>query len=190
LIRFKTFDLSLRTTYAQAKELALAQGEVSLLTAGSIQVERRAAGKRVAEYLGPHSDATTKSKIERARQEIRDQETLASYSQSLRKIGFYSADNSTVVTIASLFNAGVFGKGAVLIGTHAFGILLNELGIFAAPFPLTEDVDVARARRIEIAALPEGGLLTLLQQTGLPFHEVPGSSAASRLLRSKFAGAS
>jgi hypothetical protein len=186
MIRFRSFDLSLRTTYAQAKELALAQEQVPLLTAGSIQAEQRAGGqfvyryrydavgKRIVEYLGPRGDEKTTAKVERARQEIQDQEALASYSQSLRKIGFYSADNSTVVTVASLFNAGVFGKGAVLIGTHAFGILLNELGVSAVPFPLTEDVDVARARRIEIAALPEGGLLTLLKQTGLPFHEVPG----------------
>ncbi len=185
MIRLKTFDLSLRTTYAQAKELALAQQEVPLLTAGSLQVEKRAggqfvyryrydaAGKRVAEYLGAQSDEKTTAKVEQARQELRDQEALAAYSQSLRKIGFYSADNSTVVTVAALFNAGIFGRGAVLVGTHAFGVILNELGVSASPFPLTEDVDVARAQRIEIAALPDGGLLTLLKQTGLPFHEVP-----------------
>jgi hypothetical protein len=185
LIRLKTFDLSFRTAYAQAKELALLQPEVSLLTAGSVQVEKRArglfvyryrydaTGKRIAEYLGPQSNKETTAKIEQVRQEIRDQETLAEYSRTLRKIGYYSADNSTVITVASLFNAGIFGKGAVLVGTHAFGIVLNELGVSASPFPLTEDVDVARACRIEIAALPEGGLLALLKRTGLPFNEVP-----------------
>ena len=61
----------------------------------------------------------------------------------------------------------------VLIGTHAFGAILNELGVSAAPIPMTEDVDVARARAIELAALPEGRLLELLKQTGLPFGEVP-----------------
>jgi hypothetical protein len=38
---------------------------------------------------------------------------------------------------------------------------------------VTEDVDVARARSVELAARPEGGFLELLRQTGLPFHEVP-----------------
>jgi hypothetical protein len=159
---------------------------VPLLTAGSVQVERRAGGqfvyryrydatgKRISEYLGAHSEESTKARIERAREEIRDHETLAGYSQSLRKIGFYSADNSTVISVAALFNAGIFGKGAVIVGTHAFGVLLNELGVSVSPFPMTEDVDVARAHRIEIAALPDGGLLALLKQTGLPFHEVPG----------------
>lgn len=178
------FDSSLRTVYAQAKELALAQRAVPLLTAGSIQTETRsggafvyryrynAAGKRVAEYLGPASDAVTHAKVEQARQEMADQAAIADYSRKLRRIGFYGADNSTLVTVASLFNAGVFG-GGVLVGTHAYGAILNELGVSASLFPMTEDVDVARAGRIELAAVPEGGLLRLLEQTGLPFVEVP-----------------
>jgi len=185
LLKLKYFDVSLHTAYAQAKELVLAQKTVPLLTAGSIQVEERAGGqfmyryrydatgKRVTEYLGPLSEAETSAKLERAREEIKDQGAIAEYSQKLRRIGFYSADNSTLVTVASLFNAGVFGGGGVLIGTHAFGTILNELGVSASPFPMTEDVDVARAGRIELAVLPEGGFLELLKQTGLPFHEVP-----------------
>ena len=184
-MKLKYFDASLHTAYAQAKELALAQQSVPLLTAGSIQTEERAgsrfvyryrydaSGKRIAEYLGPASDADTAAKVERADQEIRDQGTITDYSQKLRRIGFYSADNSTVVTVASLFNAGVFGGGGVLVGTHAFGAILNELGVSGSPFAMTEDLDVARARRIELAAAPEGGFLNLLKQTGLPFHEVP-----------------
>src|SRR5258708_5852119 len=38
---------------------------------------------------------------------------------------------------------------------------------------MTEDVDIARATPIQIAALPKGGLLRLLSETGLPFHPVP-----------------
>ena len=184
-MKLKIFDISLRTAYAQAKELAAAQQAVPLRTAGSVRVEERsgqrfayryryeATGKRVTEYLGALSDEATAAKLEEAREEIKDQATIAQYSQQLRKIGFYSADNSTLVTVASLFNAGIFGGGGVLIGTHAFGVILNELGVSASPFPMTEDVDLARAGRIEVAALPEGGLLNLLKQTGLPFHEVP-----------------
>ncbi|MBI2317274.1 MAG: hypothetical protein HYU75_09795 [Betaproteobacteria bacterium] len=183
--RLRFFDLPLRTAYAQAKELALAQSQVPLLTAGSVRIEQRAgsefayryrydaAGKRITEYLGAMSDPATTGRIEQAGQEIKDVEAIAQYSRQLRKIGFYSADNSTFVTVASLFNAGIFGGGASLVGTHAFGAILNELGASASPFPLTEDVDLVRARRIELAALPEGGFLDLLRRTGLPFHEVP-----------------
>jgi hypothetical protein len=185
LLKLKYFDLSLHTAYAQAKELALAQQPVPLLTAGSLQTEERAGarfvyryryeagGKRVAEYLGPQAAPATAAKVEQATQEIKDQGEIAEYSRKLRRIGFYSADNSTVVTVASLFNAGVFQGGGMLVGTHAFGIMLNDLGVSASPFPMTEDVDVARARSVELAARPEGGFLELLRQTGLPFHEVP-----------------
>lgn len=171
--------------YAQAKELATSQRAVPLLTAGSLQTEERAGGrfvyryrynadgKRTAEYLGPESSPETASRVEQAKREIADQKEIGDYSQKLRRVGYYSADNSAVLTVASLFNAGVFSGGGILIGTHAFGSIVNELGISATPFPLTEDVDVARRERIELAALPEGGFLTLLEQSGLPFHEVP-----------------
>lgn len=177
--------MSLHTAYAQAKELALSQHAVPLLTAGSVRTEPRAGGqfvyryrydangKRVTEYLGAASDDATAAKLVQARQEIDEQATIADYCQKLRRIGFYSADNSTLVTVASLFNAGVFGGGAMLVGTHAYGVILNELGVSASPMAMTEDVDVARAGRIELAAPTDDGLLGLLQQTGLPFHEVP-----------------
>lgn len=185
MIKIKYFDVSLHTAYAQAKELALAQHMVPLLTAGSIQTEERAGGrfvyryrydaggKRVTEYIGSASEPATAAKLERVTQEMDEQAAIADYSRKLRSIGFYSADNSTLVTVAALFNAGVFGGGGVLVGTHAYGVILNELGVSASPFPMTEDVDVARAQHIELAALPEDGLLGLLKQTGLPFHEAP-----------------
>ena len=201
MVKLRFLDISFRTAYAQAKELALTQSEVPLLTAGTVRVEQRsgsefayryrydAAGKRITEYLGAMADSATTGRIEHARQEIKDRETIAHYSLQLRKIGFYSADNSTLVTVASLFNAGIFAGGATLIGTHAFGAILNELGVSASPFPMTEDLDLARARRIELAALPEGGFLDLLKRTGLPFHEVPslkrGSPATSFKVRGR-----
>ena len=153
MISLKYFDVSLHTAYAQAKQLALAQRAVPLLTAGSIQTEARAGGrfvyryrydaggKRAAEYLGAASEAATTAKVEAARQEMDELAVIADYSRKLRAIGFYSADNSTLVTVASLFNAGVFGGGGVLVGTHAYGVILNELGVSASPFPMTEAIE-------------------------------------------------
>jgi hypothetical protein len=182
--KLKRFDLSFRTAYAQAKEAALAQSNVSLLTPGSIQHEVRggskfvyryrydAAGKRIAQYLGPESGDDGHAALQAAKDEIRSGAIFAQYSRDLRRVGFYGADNSTVVTVAQLFNTGIFSGGGVLVGSHAFGAILNELG-YSTAFPLTEDVDIARGRRIQIAALPEGGFLAVLRETGLPFQEVP-----------------
>jgi hypothetical protein len=57
----------------------------------------------------------------KARAEIAEFAAIADYSRTLRRIGYHSADNSTVLTVAALFNAGVFAGGGVSIGTHAFG---------------------------------------------------------------------
>lgn len=183
-LRIKRFDLSFRTAYAQAKEIAVAQSEVPLLTPGTLQTENRgnsrfvyryrydANGKRVAEYIGPEGTQDTVARLAVIDEEIRGGLALSEASRALRKIGFYSADNSTVVTVARLFNAGIFRGGAVLVGSHAFGALLNELGV-SVPFPMTEDVDIARAGRIQIGALPRRGFLGLLRETGLSFQEVP-----------------
>ena len=184
-LNIKFFDLSFRTAYAQAKELALAQRQVALVTAGTLQTEKRSgkrfvyryrydgSGKRITEYLGAEGDGSTSAKMERARDEIREAAILAGYSRDLRKVGFHSTENSALVTVAALFNAGLFGKGGILVGTHAFGAILNELGVADTAFAMTEDVDLARAGPIQIAALPIGGFLKLLTETGLPFHEVP-----------------
>ena len=157
------------------------QAAVPLASAGSIQVEKRhgssfvyryryAGGKRVAEYLGPEGAEDTARKIETARAEISESAALAGYCRDLRKVGFYSADNSTLVTVAALFNAGIFGKGGLMVGTHAFGTILNELGVLSTSFAMTEDVDIAPAEPIQIAALPQGCFLKLLKGTGLPFR--------------------
>ena len=179
------FDLSFRTAYAQAKELASTQRQVPLLSAGTLQTERRgstefvyryrydAAGKRVTEYLGSAADPATVARMEHAAAEIGDAATMAAYSRDLRRIGYHSTDNSTLVTVAALFNAGIFGKAGILIGTHAFGAILNELGVARTSLAMTEDVDVARLAPIQIAGLPRGGFLQLLAATGLPFHPVP-----------------
>ncbi|MDP1952704.1 MAG: GSU2403 family nucleotidyltransferase fold protein, partial [Betaproteobacteria bacterium] len=184
-LKLKFFDLSFRTAYAQAKELALAQRQIPLLTAGTLQTEKRAgkrfvyryrydaSGKRITEYLGPADDADTAARVERANAEISEAAILAGYSRDLRKVGFHSTDNSALVTVAALFNAGIFGSGGILVGTHAFAAILNELGVADTSFAMTEDVDLARAGPIQIAALPQGGLLKLLSETGLPFREVP-----------------
>ena len=184
-MNLRFFDLSFRTAYAQAKELALTQSTVPLATAGSLQTEKRgdrqfiyryrynAVGKRVTQYLGPEGDAETVTRVAQAAAEIAGAASLAGYSRDLRKVGFHSTENSALITVAALFNAGLLGKGGILVGTHAFGAILNELGVAGASFAMTEDVDVARAGPIQVAALPKGGFLKLLTDTGLPFHEVP-----------------
>lgn len=74
--------------------------------------------------------------------------------------------------IAPLVNHGVFEAGAVLVGTHAFEVIVNRLGIRAAAFA-TEDVDLARPGKLALASRAPGGLLAMLRESGIDFVEVP-----------------
>jgi hypothetical protein len=61
----------------------------------------------------------------------------------------------------------------MIVGAHAYGALLNVLGVKPRRNYATEDIDIARYGRIELAVIPDGGVLEVLRRTGLPFVEVP-----------------
>lgn len=179
------FDLAFRTLFAQTQELAFAQTQIPVGSIGSVSIEVREggeyaywrgydpAGKLVRQYIGPAGDAVTRARVAELEGAIADAAGLARSSLALRRQGFAQVDNSTGVTLAALFNAGALRSGAILVGTHAFGVLTNLLGVRQPPGYLTEDLDIARAGPIEVAALPQGGFLELLRTSGLPFVEVP-----------------
>lgn len=176
----KLFDHNDQTSFAQAVEIALTQSRVALRTPGALVQEPRRGGKPFIywhrytsdgklekQYIGPLGG----SEEEKAIQQVQELLLLRDTSKKLRKLGFAAVDNSTALTLAVLYNAGVFDRGAVLVGTHAYGALLNSLGTRVIPSPLTEDVDIAT--RLELAAMPNQSLLDILKETGLPFVEVP-----------------
>ncbi len=180
----RSFDLSFGTAYAQAKEIALTQPHVPLETPGSVQLEQRGGqpfyywyrynldGKRITTYLGSANDPSVLQQIEIIREGNEGVELLKRYSSDLRKIGFYSVDRPTGITLSVLFNHGILTRGAVLVGTHAFGVILNDLNA-SCLVQMTEDVDLGRRRNIELGGNLEQGFLGLLQSSGLRFLEVP-----------------
>lgn len=179
------FDLAFRTLFAQTQELALAQATIPVGSIGSVAIEVRegseyaywrgydAAGRPIRQYVGPAGDPATRARIAELESSIADAAQLARSSLALRKQGFAQVDRDTAVTLAALFNAGILASGALLVGTHAFGAIANFLGVRQPAGYLTEDVDLARARPLELAARPEGGFLEVLRTSGLPFVEVP-----------------
>jgi hypothetical protein len=74
--------------------------------------------------------------------------------------------------LATLQLCGLFSAGATLIGSHAFGVLINQLGIRAASYA-TEDVDVARYEVLAFNEAPDKSFLDMLRESGIPFSEVP-----------------
>jgi hypothetical protein len=97
---------------------------------------------------------------------------LISRIRDLGKLGFQLADNKTYATVGVLYNYGLFEAGAVLVGSHAYAVILNSLGIKAIAYE-TEDIDIARRHQLALAHVPEGGLLAMLKETGIHFVPVP-----------------
>lgn len=164
---------------------ARGQDELFLHSPGSIVVRERSGrgywywrhyaldGKEREQSLGPVGSPDADAHKSALEARIAAANRLAKDANALRRQGYCSADNSTSVTLATLYNAGVFRTGAMLVGAHAYGALLNTLGVKPRRNYATEDIDIARYARIQLAAVPDGGLLEILRRTGLPFFEVP-----------------
>jgi hypothetical protein len=184
-IRFSYFDAPLQTLFAELADRAATQQQILLSSPGTVvTMEKKGRpylywrvydglGKRVDHYIGPQDADETASRLAEIEARIAEARHFAEVSLALRKQGYAAADNSTALTLAALFNAGVFRRGAMLVGTHAFGAIINALGVRLAANYYTEDIDLARYGPIQLATRPEGGILELLRQSGLPFVEVP-----------------
>lgn len=104
--------------------------------------------------------------------QIEEVKALVPELRLLVREGFQAADPKTYATLASLHLHGVFAAGATLIGSHAFGVLINQMGIRAAAYA-TEDVDVARREALAFERIPEKSFLDMLRESGIDFVEVP-----------------
>src|SRR6266545_2351812 len=160
--------------------------EVFVGTAGSV-IERHNAsgfafyarqfydadGKKRERYLaGPVGSKDAEATAEEMRTRIRDVKDLVPSLRMLAREGFSVVDRKTYATIASLHNHGVFTAGATLIGSHAYGVLLNHLGVRAAPYT-TLDIDIARREALALEHVPDRGFLEMLRDSGIEFVEVP-----------------
>lgn len=177
---------SLTVQYADLESHALNQGEVFVGTAGSVLERKNASGfrfyahqfydgegKKRERYLaGPVGDPKADAAAADRREHIREIKEIVPSLRLLGREGFNLVDARTYATLASLHNHGVFAAGGMLIGSHAYGVLLNRLGVRATPYA-TEDIDIARREALAFEKQPEQGLLEMLNDTGIPFVEVP-----------------
>ena len=172
------------TRYQDTRQLALSQTRVLSGTPGTLKQRVQSGnrywvreyirpdGKKTDEYLGPAASLEA-SAIEEARNAIGLAKALAASSAALRLLGYQRIDRKPAAVLEVFFNRGLPEGGLTLVGSHAYGALLNELGIAAAGYT-TQDIDVARSRPVSVA-LPEGmSFATLLRESGLDFVPVPG----------------
>lgn len=122
------------------------------------------------------------------REQLRaDQRAVESLCAALRGGGATATDARSARVLGALADAGVFRLGAVLVGTHAFVVLGNLLGVrWAGASARTDDVDIAAERSLEVA-VPElrSDVPAVLDGLGMGFLPVPGFSprAASTSFR-------
>lgn len=127
-------------------------------------------GKQRETYLGTVNEAGPK--IELLQSQIEEVKALLPELRLLVREGYQSADAKTYATLASLHQHGLFSAGATLIGSHAFGVLANQMGIRATAY-VTEDVDVARRESLAFDQHPGKSFLDILRDSGIDFVEVP-----------------
>lgn len=181
---FRRHDAAAQAKYQDTKQLARSQERILAGTPGSLKQRVQsgnrywvrsfttADGRSTDEYLGPVA-AVGKAQVARLRHDMELAAALASGSAALRLFGYQRIDRKPAAVLQILRNRGLTGAGLTLVGSHAYGALLNELGIAAAGYR-TQDLDLARNRPLAVA-LPEGGsFASLLRESGLDFVPVPG----------------
>src|ERR1044071_3214396 len=177
---------ALTILYADLESHALTQRQAFEGTAGTVIERENAAGfgfyahqfydgernKREAYLAGPIGEAQADRAAEEMRARIRETKALVPSLRLLGREGFSLVDARVYATLASLHNHGVFAAGGMLVGSHAYGVLLNRLGVRAVPYT-TEDIDVARGASLHFETPPTAGFLEMLQDSGIEFVAVP-----------------
>ena len=129
-----------------------------------------AVGRRLETYLGTKDDPEVVREISGLADQIAATNAIISQVRLLARAGFVTVDRKAFYTLASLHNHGLFRAGALVIGSHAYGALLNALGVKAVGYT-TEDVDIARHEQLALPGVPP--FIEMLRATGIDFFEVP-----------------
>lgn len=163
-------SLTARTLYAELLEHALVLGlrERGVVTGGTfttkdvsnrrhVYFQFREMGQKTRQaYVGPDTPETW-AMVDALKARERDHEAeLVSLNQTLRAFigaGGWTMDHASFRIVKGFADAGLFSAGqglAVLIGTLAFNILGNVLGVSWESNMRTEDIDFAAERHIAI----------------------------------------
>lgn len=196
---FTKHDSAAQTSYQELKQLARSQARVLAGTPGTMRRRTRkntdywvreyirVDGRRDEDYLGT-IETLSEQQVEALQASIDLAKGLAGRSAKLRLFNYQRIERKAGAVLAALYNRGLFGAGLTLVGSHAYAILLNDLGL-VAPGYRTQDVDVARAQPLAIA-LPDGlDFRTVLRESGLHFVAVPGMPAHEPSASFKLPGA-
>jgi hypothetical protein len=196
---FARHDPSSQTRYQELKQLARSQRRIPAGTPGTLKQRSRRGtdywvrehirvdGRKDDEHLGTVA-AVDAAAIEAARAEIDLAKALASGSSTLRVLGYQRIERKAAATLSALYNRGLVQAGLTLVGSHAYGALLNECGVIA-PGYRTLDIDLARAQPLAIALPEDTDFRKILNESGLEFIAVPAMPSHRPSVSFKLPGA-
>jgi hypothetical protein len=182
---FSRHPLLLQTAFSELRRQAVELSSVLVGTPGSVgtrEVNGRrflyrqfydAEGRKAAQYIGSSEDQQARRRADAIREQIVLTNALVKDARLLSERGYVRTEPRTGAIVAVLANRGLFRAGAVLVGSHAYGALLNDLGVRAASFA-TEDVAIARADRLELALAEDDGFAKMLADSTVRLDPVRG----------------
>jgi hypothetical protein len=179
-------ESGLQIIFSEVERFALSQEEIFAGTPGSLTRRKKSTGsvfysrqyydgsgkKREVYVAGPEGNPVADEKALALNTRIAEAAGAIASIRLLGRNGYTIADAKAQATLAVLHNLGFFGAGGVLVGSHAFGALLNKLGVRAAPYA-TEDVDIARHESLALPKLTRQ-FIDVLKDSGIDFVAVPG----------------
>lgn len=176
---------ALQVAFSDAKRIALEQPVLLSGTAGSVTtriVNGRsflyrqyydATGRKAADYIGAVDDPAASARANTVRERIEVANELLATARMLARSGYVRVDARTDAIVAAIANNGLFRAGGMVVGSHAYGALVNDLGARTAGYA-TEDIDVARDRVLDLSAVTERkSFAAVLADSGIPLLPVP-----------------
>lgn len=122
---------------------------------------------------------------------VQDQRSIERLATLLRAGGAMVTDAPSARVLRALADAGVFHVGGVLVGTHAFIVLGNVLGVRWDSSLRTQDVDIAADPRLDIAVPGiSADLPSALDSLEMGFLPIPGLDPKSPTTSFKVRGRS
>jgi hypothetical protein len=136
-------------------------------------------GSKRQVYLGRRDDAldaVAARHVAGRLEGMDEEESIERLATLLRVGGALTTDAPSARVLRALSDAGVFRLGGVLVGTHAFTILGNVLGVRWSGAALrTLDVDMAATRHMDIAVpVMPADVPSVLEGLEMGFLPVPG----------------
>lgn len=196
---YRRHDAASQTKYQEAKRLAESQRRILAGTPGTLKQRTKSGhrywvreyirvdGKKSDEHIGARASVLAAT-VEQIRSDIDIAKALASSSAALRLFGYQRIERKPAAVLAALFNRGLVSGGLVLVGSHAYGALLNELGLIS-PAYRTQDINVARGQPLSVT-LPQGSTFeSVVNESGLRFVPVPAMPSSRPSTSFKMPGA-